>query len=103
MAEFNTRFRSGLRFRPARLISKFSIDMAERNGVDLRRALASADLFSERAIAKALLSLKTPDFKSIALLVCVTLADHRAALTLFFGRAGRREGFDMDFFVGMGT
>jgi hypothetical protein len=77
--------------------------MADPNGVDLRRALDSADLFSERAITKALFSLKTPDFKSIALLVRVTLADQRPVLAFFRARTGRRKGFETDFFVAMGA
>jgi hypothetical protein len=83
LAAFNTRFRSGLKFRPPRFISKFSIDMAERNGVDLRRELRSADFFKERASARGLLSLKTPDSRSSALLVFMTCDDHRLA----FGRS----------------
>jgi hypothetical protein len=82
-AAFNTRVRSGLKFLPPRFISKFSIDMAERNGVDLRRELLSEDLFSERASARGLLSLKTPDSRSSALLVFVTCEDHLFALTPF--------------------
>jgi len=83
LAAFNTLFRSGLKFRPPRFISKFSIDMAERDGVDLRRELRSAEVFKERASARGLVSLKTPDFRSSALLVLVTRDDHR----LVFGRA----------------
>jgi hypothetical protein len=79
LAAFNTRFRSRLKFFPPRFISKFSIDIAERNGVDLRRELRSADLFKERASARGLLSLKTPDCRSKALLVLVTFDDHRLA------------------------
>jgi hypothetical protein len=79
LAAFNTRFRSTLKFFPPRLISKFSIDIAERNGVDLRRELRSADFFKERASARGLLSLKTPDSRSKALLVLVTFDDHRLA------------------------
>ena len=83
LAAFNTRFRSGLKFRPPRFISKFSIDIAERNGVDLRRELRSEEFFRERASARGLLSLKTPDSRSSASLVFVTCDDHRLA----FGRA----------------
>ena len=98
LAEFNIRCRSAPRFRPARLISKFSIDMAERNGVDLRRELDSADLFKERAIATGLLSVKTPAFKSIALLLFMTFADHRAPV-FFRAPDARREDFGLDFSV----
>jgi hypothetical protein len=48
---------SWLKFLRARLISKLSMDIAERNGLDLRRWLASADFLSEAAMARALLNL----------------------------------------------
>jgi hypothetical protein len=54
-----------------------SIDIAERNGLDLRRLLASDDFFSDCAMARALFSLNTPARRSIALLSFVTFADHR--------------------------
>jgi hypothetical protein len=82
------------------LISKLSIDMAERNGVDLRRELVSEDFFRERASARGLLSLKTPDSRSSALLVIVTCEDHRFALTPFDLERRRARGFD-GFFVAM--
>jgi hypothetical protein len=42
-----------------------------------RRWLASEDLFRELAIARALLSLNTPDRRSIASLFSITAGDHR--------------------------
>jgi len=51
--------------------------MADRNGSDLRRRLASAERLRERATALALSCLKTPSSRSSALLSRVTLADHR--------------------------
>ena len=42
-----------------------------------RRWLASEDLFRELAIARALLSLNTPDRRSIASLFSITARDHR--------------------------
>jgi hypothetical protein len=75
--------------------------MAERNGVDLRRELSSADLFKERAIAAALLSLNTPDFKSIALLLLVTLADHLPTPVGLGAPFVRREDFEWEVLVAM--
>jgi hypothetical protein len=68
--------------------------MAERNGVDLRRELLSDDFFSERASARGLLSLKTPDSRSSALLVFVTREDQRFALTPFEVERRRTGAFD---------
>jgi hypothetical protein len=65
------------------LISKFSIDIAERNGVALRRWLASDDRFNDRATAVALRSLKTPACKSMASLLAMTFADQRPAAAVF--------------------
>jgi len=56
---------------------KFSIDMAERNGADLRRRLDSAERFSDRAIARGLFLVKTPGSRSSASLVCMTRRDQR--------------------------
>jgi hypothetical protein len=56
---------------------KFSIDIAERKGELLRRRLCSAERFSERATARALRCLNTPDSRSSALLVRMTCADQR--------------------------
>src|SRR5437867_972763 len=53
------------------------MDIAERKGSLLRRLLRSADRLSERAIARGSVFEKTPDSKSIALLVSVTPWDHR--------------------------
>jgi hypothetical protein len=58
------------------LISKLSIDIADRNGGDLRRPLRSTERFNDSAIWRALLFLNTPLSKSIASLRCVTPADH---------------------------
>src|ERR1700721_2744635 len=93
------RRRAGGRPLPARLISKFNIDMADWSGLALRRRLAPADFFNDRAICRALRSLNTPVCKSSASLCRVTLADHFCAgratflvrtafldLTAFFGR-----------------
>lgn len=85
LARSSTCRRCGLRFLPPRLISKLSMDMAERNGGDLRRRLASADFFKDRATALALRCLKTPGSRSIASLLRITAADQR-----FF--AGGRRG-----------
>jgi hypothetical protein len=51
------------------------MDMAERKGVALRRLLASADRFSERAIARGSLELNIFFSTSRASLRWVTLAD----------------------------
>jgi hypothetical protein len=61
---------------PPRLIKKFSIDIADRNGSALRRVLRSADRLSERAMAFGSLLVKTPLSKSSASLVRMTSADH---------------------------
>ena len=79
-AASSTRRRSGLKPRPARLIWKLSIDIAERNGLDLRRVLASADRLSDCATSRALGSVNTPGSRSSASLVRITRADHRAPL-----------------------
>jgi hypothetical protein len=60
-----------------RLISKLSIDMAERKGLDLRRVLLSDDFFSELAIAFPLCGLKTPVLRPMASLFCMTAFDQR--------------------------
>src|SRR5207248_3890777 len=65
---------------PPRLMWKFSIDIAERNGALLRRRLCSAERLSERAMARALDFLKTPRSRSRALLVRMTRADHCFAI-----------------------
>src|SRR5262249_30864778 len=72
--------RPELRLRPARLISKFSRDIAERNGLDLRRLLLSAERFREAAISRADFFVKTSGSRSSALLVRVTRADQRRVL-----------------------
>jgi hypothetical protein len=77
LARSRTRRRAGLKFVPARLMYRFSIDIAERNGSDLRRLLRSADRLRETAIFLALDCLKTPPSRSIALLVWVTRLDQR--------------------------
>jgi hypothetical protein len=56
---------------------KLSIDIADWNGLAFRRRLASADLFSEAAIARGERCLKTPGSRSRALLVFMTRADQR--------------------------
>ena len=61
---------------PPLLISKFNIDMAERNGVDLRRVLRSADFFSDLAIASPDDCVKIPFLRSMASLTFITCADH---------------------------
>src|SRR5260221_7563349 len=50
--------------------------MADLNGLDLRRRLASADRFSDSATCFALRFLKTPLSRSSASLRCMTCADH---------------------------
>src|SRR5437016_1928789 len=52
------------------------MDIAERNGVVLRRVLRSAERFNERAICPGV-PVKTPGSKSSALLCCVTACDQR--------------------------
>lgn len=65
----------------------------------MRRALASADFFSERAIARALLSLKTPDLRSMASLCSVTRLDHLREFGFFRGRlAALPRPLTLDFF-----
>src|SRR5208283_5672994 len=59
--------------------------MAERKGSLLRRVLASAERFSERAISSGSSSAKTPFSRSSALLVRVTPSDH--------SRSGASPGF----------
>jgi hypothetical protein len=56
-------------FLPARLMWKLSIDMAERNGLLLRRRLRSAERFSERAMLRGSSLEKTLSSRSRALLV----------------------------------
>src|SRR5205814_364759 len=63
--------------RPARLISKLSIDIAERNGALLRRWLRSAERLSDNATARAVRLVKTPCSRSRASLARITRADHR--------------------------
>jgi hypothetical protein len=72
----STRRREALKPLPARLISKFNMDMADRKGLDLRRWLASADFFKDCAMPRALCPLNTPGCKSSASLRFVTSADH---------------------------
>ena len=52
------------------------MDIAERNGPALRRALASAESLSDCAIALGSFQVKTPFSRLSALLSRVTLADH---------------------------
>lgn len=59
---------------------KVNIDMAERKGSDLRRRLASAERFSDRAMALGLSLVNTPGSRSSALLLCITRFDHRVPL-----------------------
>ena len=54
--------------------------MAERNGLDLRRWLRSADRFTDWAMSLGLADLKISDSRSIASLVSVTFADHLRVL-----------------------
>src|SRR5262245_1200557 len=61
---------------------KLSIDIAERNGALLRRALRSAERLSDSATARGLRWVKTPFSRSSALLVRITRADQRRALVL---------------------
>src|SRR6185437_7344933 len=53
------------------------MDIAERNGSDLRRWLASAERLSEAAIARAERCVKIPGLRSSALLLRPTAADQR--------------------------
>ena len=73
------------------------MDIAERNGADLRRPLASAARFSDAAIARAERWVKIPGSMLSALLVRPTVADQRVRLvvrrgawlaTLFMGPRG---------------
>src|SRR5437870_13526045 len=64
---------------PARLMWKFSIDIAERNGALLRRLLCSAERLSDSATARGLRLVKTRFSRVRALLVRITRADHRRA------------------------
>ena len=68
--------RSAERFRPPRLMKKFSIYMADWKGNALRRRLRSADRFSEAAICSAPYKRKARDSISSASLVRMTFADH---------------------------
>src|SRR6266567_4632959 len=54
--------------------------MADRYGVDFRRVLCSAERLSERAISSGFCLENTLRSRSSALLLRVTLPDHRAAL-----------------------
>jgi hypothetical protein len=72
-----------LKPRPPRLISKFSMDMADWKGLAFRRPLLSADRFNESAMLRALEDLKIPGLRSSASLVLDTAVDH------FRTRAGR--------------
>jgi hypothetical protein len=62
---------------PARLIWKFSIDIAERNGALLRRRLRSAERLRDCATARGVRLAKTPLSRSSASLVRMTCADQR--------------------------
>ncbi len=83
-AASSVRFRLAGRLRPARLMYRLSIDMAERNGVDLRRSLASAERFKDRAISVALF-VKTSFSRSSASERPEICADH-----ILLRRAGLR-------------
>jgi hypothetical protein len=65
-----------VKFLPPRLIKKFSIDIADRNGSAFRRVLCSAERFSDRAMAFGSLFVKTPCSKSSASLRSIAFADH---------------------------
>src|SRR5260363_5824 len=65
---------------PARLMSKFSIDIAACKGVPLRRWLVSAERFREAAIVVGSRDLKIPGSRSSAWLCCVTFFDHFISL-----------------------
>jgi hypothetical protein len=56
---------------------RFSIDIADWNGLALRRVLRSAERFSDLAILSGSLYVKTPFWRSSALLRSVTRCDHR--------------------------
>src|SRR5438309_535912 len=79
-ARSSTRRRDAGSVRPARLAYRFSMDMAERNGVLFRRPLRAAERRSESAISRAPFFVKTPGSKSSALLSRVTRADQRFPL-----------------------
>src|SRR5690349_17858920 len=70
------------------------MDIAERNGADLRRSLASAERLSEAAIARAERCVKIPGSRSSALLVRPTAADQRLR------RVVRRGAWVAAFFMG---
>jgi hypothetical protein len=72
------------RFLPPRLMKKFSMDIAERNGSALRRLLRSAERLRERAMAFGSLFVKTPPSKSSASLRCITFADQYLRAMLCF-------------------
>lgn len=57
--------------------------MADRNGEDFLRVLASADFLSERAIFLGFLDVKIPFSRSSASLFSVTLEDHLEDFFLF--------------------
>lgn len=63
--------------RPARLMYRFSIDIAAWNGRALRRVLASAERLSDRAIRRGSSQVNTPGVRSSASLRLVTSCDHR--------------------------
>src|SRR5689334_7541556 len=73
------------------------MDIAERNGSDLRRWLASAERLSEAAIARAERCVKIPGLRSSALLVRPTAADQRVR------RVVRRGVWVATFFIGIGA
>src|SRR5205814_10526327 len=52
------------------------MDIAERNGLLLRRRLFSAERFRERAMLRGSVREKTPGSRSSALLFSVTCRDH---------------------------
>src|SRR6185312_16048597 len=66
---------------------KLSIDIAERNGSDLRRRLASAECLRDSAISRALRFVNTPGSRSSASLVCITRCDQREPPLLVCARA----------------
>jgi hypothetical protein len=75
-AASSVRLRWGGKFRPARLIYRFSIDIADRNAPDLRLSLDSADRLSDLAISAGSSLLKTCGSRSSASECAVTSADH---------------------------
>src|SRR5881296_1659343 len=58
------------------------MDIAERNGLLLRRRLRSAERFKERAMLRGSVREKTPGSRSSALLFSVTCRDHCLALRI---------------------